>query len=305
MRGKGAEIAIRDLARRQAGVVSRAQLLTAGLAPGAIERRVGSGMLVPVYRGVYAAGYRELGRDGRWRAAVLACGDQAALSHGDAAANWSIGGAPSGPVSVTMPGPSGRKRRRGIVLHRAPLPPGDVVVRDGLRVTSPARTLLDLAALLPTRDLERVVDEAHYLNRVSARTFAETLERNRGRAGAATLRAVLRGHELGSTRTETALEERFLTAVRAAGLPQPRCQVWIGPHRVDFLWAAVRLVVEVDGPAHRRRARQSEDAARDRELDRRGYEVLRVDEDEVDIRPDLAVGRVAEALSSRRPWPAG
>jgi hypothetical protein len=242
MDGKPAEIVIGQLARRQAGVVGRRQLRHAGLSDTVIDGRVASGLLRRLHRGVYAVGYRELGREGLGRAAVLAGGAGAALSHADAAADWRMARPPSGPVSVTVPGSSGRVRRRGIDLHRAPLPPGDVTVRDGLRVTSPARTLLDLAAQLSPRQLERTVDEAHYLNRVSARTLAEALERNRGRPGCAVLRTLLARHELGSMRTETALEERFLRAVRAAGLPAPRCQQWIGRHRVDFLWPPERVI---------------------------------------------------------------
>jgi very-short-patch-repair endonuclease len=297
MRGQRAEILATRLARRQGGVVSHGQLLDAGLSPAAVHRRVAAGSLLPVHRGVYALGYRDLSREGIWHAAALATGPKSAVSHGDAGASWRFTRMTSGPVAVTAPGTSGRARRRGIHLHRAPLPPEDVIVRDGLRVTSPERTLLDLAATLGERELERALDEAHYLNRVSAATLAGALERNRARPGVAALRALLRGHELGSTRTETALEESFLRATRAAGLPLPRCQQWIGRHRVDFLWAAERVIVEVDGPAHRRRSHQLRDAARDVELDGRGYEVLRVDEDEVDLRPDLALARVGRALS--------
>jgi very-short-patch-repair endonuclease len=255
---------------------------------------------------VYAVGYRELGREGLWRAAVMASGPEAALSHAEAAADWRMTRAPSGPVAITVPGRSGRATRRGIDLHRAPLPPEDVVVHDGLRVTSPARTLIDLAALLPTRDLECTLDEAHYLNRVSTRTLAETLQRNRGRPGCAPLRALLADHELGSTRTATALEERFLQGLRRAGLPDPYCQQWIGRHRVDFLWPAERVIGETDGwAAHRGRRRQARDARRDEELAARGYEVVRVEEAEVDERLDQAVERVAVKLSARRPSPAG
>jgi very-short-patch-repair endonuclease len=302
MRGKGAEIVIHGFARRQGGVVARAQLLQAGLAPGVIERRVDAGLLHTLHRGVYAVGYREVAREGRWFAAMLASGTEAAVSHADALASWRTGRMTSGPVSVTVPGSSGRRRRGGLVVHRAPLPAGDVVLRDGLRVTSPARTLLDLAAILERRDLERALDEAHYLNRVSPRTLAETLERNRGRPGAVPLRALLHTHELGSTRTETALEETFLRAIRHAGLPTPRCQQWIGRHRVDFLWPAERLIVETDGwAAHRGRTRQARDADRDAELDRRGYEVTRIDEAEVAERLGAAVSRVAGRLSRSGP----
>jgi very-short-patch-repair endonuclease len=116
---------------------------------------------------------------------------------------------------------------------------------------------------------------------------------------------VLAHHELGSTRTETELEERFLHLLRASGLPLPRCQAWIGRFRVDFLWPAERVVAEADGPVHRARRRQALDADRDAELERRGYATVRVDEAEINLRPDLALARVTAALSARRPSPAG
>jgi len=290
------EVVIARLAVRQEGVVGWHQLRAAGMSRSAIGRRIEAGTLMPVHRGVYAVGYRALDRRGLWHAALLATGPSAAVSHGDTAAIWKFARPTRGPVAITVPGSSGRAARRGIDLHRAPLPPEEVVVRDGLRVTSPARTLLDLAAVLTARELERAIDEAHFLSRVSSRTLAETLTRNRGRPGAAPLRRALATHEVGSTRTETGLEERFLMLLRGAGLPEPRCQVWIGRHRVDFLWPAKRLVVEVDGEAaHRGRRRQARDAARDEALEAKGYVVLRVDEAEVEGR--AVADRVLRAVA--------
>lgn len=296
----GAEAVIARVAARQDGVVSRAQLRAAGLTDRVVDRRIEAGTLRPVHRGVYAVGYRRLTRSALCRAAVLAGGPTAALSHRDAGSEWSLIRIRKGPISVTVPGTTGRPQRRTITLHRAPLPPGDVVVRNGFRITSPSRTLIDLAALLSTRELERALDEAHYLNRLSARTLAEALRRSRGRPGTRALRRALAHHELGSTRTETAIEERFLMLIRDAGLPQPRCQVWIGRHRVDFLWPAHRLVVETDGErSHRGERRQAGDAERDTALEARGYATVRVDEAEIDDQPELAVGRIAASLSDR------
>ena len=304
MRAKPEKVTSHNLIARlvagQDGVVSRRQLLGKGLSNPAISRWIQTGTLVPVHRGVYAVGYRRVGRRGLWHAALLAEGPQAAISHRDAGSEWKMTKPVRGPVSVTVPGASGREHRRGIDLHRAPLPPGEVVRRQGLRVTSPARTMLDLAALLTPRELERALDEAHFLGRVSSATLTETLDANGQRSGSAALRRALASHDLGSTRTDTALEERFLAIIRAAGLPDPRCQVWIGRFRVDFLWAAERLVAEADGEAaHRGQRRQARDADRDSELDARGYQTLRFSEDEIYDRPGAVVSRVAEALNDR------
>jgi hypothetical protein len=107
--------------------------------------------LHPLYRGVYAAGHSIVSLEGRWIAAVLACGEGAALSHRDAAAGWGIRRSASALIDVTIPTRNGRQPRDGIRLHRVALPEEDVTVRDGVPVTTLARTLLDLAAVVPVR----------------------------------------------------------------------------------------------------------------------------------------------------------
>ena len=175
-----------------------------------------------------------------------------------------------GPVHLTLPGQGGRKQRRGIVLHRAPLLAGDAVRRGGLRITSPARTLVDLAGVLERRELERALDEAQYRNLVSRSVLEATLRRNAGRRGAAALRAVLADHELGSTRTESELEETFVRAYTEHGRYPFRCQERLPPYRADVFFAAQQIIVEVDGPAHRTKRRQAADAIRDARLGRAG-----------------------------------
>ena len=287
-------------------MVSWRQLRAAGLHPSAIRRCIADEILRSLHRGVYALAHRQLDRSALQRAGELAVGSPCAVSHADAASAWSFARSPTGPVELTLPGRSGRGPRPGITLHRASLPPGDWVVRDGMRVTTPPRTLIDLAARSAPRELERALDEAHFRGLVSAPTLAEALERNRWRPGVAPLRRLLATHELGSTRTETGLEERVLALLRAAGLRHFRCQVPIGPYRVDVLFEAERVVVEADGhAAHGRATRRAEDALRDADLEARGYEVVRITEDEAYGEPGPALGRVAAALSARRPSPAG
>ena len=88
-----------DIASRQQGVVTIAQLYRAGLTPDAVKHRVRSGRLHRIHRGVYAVGRAELGRKGRWKAATLAMGDGATLSHRSAAELWALLGPRSGPVT--------------------------------------------------------------------------------------------------------------------------------------------------------------------------------------------------------------
>ena len=161
MRPKSAkpDLTIARIASKQHDVVSITQLLDAGLTRPGVKRRLQAGRLHHIHRGVYAVGTPALTREGRWMAAVLACGESAVLSHASAAALWSI--SPTCPpwAHVTVPGNGGRRQRKGIVLHRSTtLTPADVTVRRGIPVTTHARTMRDLGyGPEPTRsDLERL-----------------------------------------------------------------------------------------------------------------------------------------------------
>ncbi|HEU4978988.1 MAG TPA: DUF559 domain-containing protein [Solirubrobacteraceae bacterium] len=241
------------LARRQHWVVTRAQLLELGFTLAAIRHRVAEGRLHRVARGVYAVGRPDLTKHGRWMAAVLSCGPQAALSHHSAAALYEI--APDDPRAVHVSIPASLTRRRpGVVVHRrAAL---SAVTHRGIRVTTPAATLADLARVLTRPGLEAAVIEADKRDLVDA----ETVE------------AILGDH----TRTDSVLERRFLALARGAGLPKPLTQAQIGRHRVDFLWPQLGLVVETDGLRyHRTPAQQAKDRRRDQELTAAGFTVLR------------------------------
>lgn len=133
------------LAHEQYGVVACGQLIACGLERGAIALRVANGRLLRLHQGVYAVGHTRLTRHGRWLAAVLARGPGAALSHGGAAALWDLAPTRGGALEVSVPTVGGRSRP-GLVIHRAPtLAAADVTRRDGVPVTTPARTLLDYA----------------------------------------------------------------------------------------------------------------------------------------------------------------
>src|SRR2546428_612589 len=147
MRTKSAQVA--DLATRQHGVISLPQLLAAGLSRDQVKRWVRAGRLHRLYRGVYAVGHTRLGPHGPWFAAVLACGPGAVLSHRSAAALWGIRRSASPRVEVIVPTRNGRRRRGKLAVHRMPLHPSEVTVCEGIPVTPPARTLLDLAAVVP------------------------------------------------------------------------------------------------------------------------------------------------------------
>jgi very-short-patch-repair endonuclease len=158
LRARRARVAA-QIAANQHGVVSAAQLARAGLSPDAIKRWVQAGRLHRLYRAVYAVGHTNLSAEGHWLAAVLACGEGAVLSHESAAALWGISPRCPSIVHVTVPSHNGRRKRKGIRLHRsATLDSADVTRRRNIPVTTHERTLRDLGyGPEPTRsDLERL-----------------------------------------------------------------------------------------------------------------------------------------------------
>ncbi len=218
-----ADVAIAAVAAQQHGVVTIAQLEAAGLDKSAVLRRVRGGRLHRVHQGVYAVGHVGLGRAGRFMAAVLAGGDGAVLSHGSAAVLWGLL-APSkveGPDHISLPSTSGRRRRRGIVVHRTKLAPGDLTRRACIPVTNPSRTILDLRRTLEPKLVRQALREAQH-------------RRYR-------LDPSLRGD-----RTRSDLEAEFRAFVRRYRLPPAEINVRIGRFTVDFLWRACRLAVETD-----------------------------------------------------------
>jgi very-short-patch-repair endonuclease len=153
------DLVVARIASKQHDVVTAEQLRAAGITRSGITRRVQAGRLHRVHRGVYAVDTPALTREGRWMAAVLACGEDAVLSHASAAALWSISPASPTWAHVTVPGNGGRRQRKGIVLHRSTtLSPADTTRRRGIPVTAHARTMRDLGfGPEPTRsDLERL-----------------------------------------------------------------------------------------------------------------------------------------------------
>jgi putative AbiEi antitoxin of type IV toxin-antitoxin system/uncharacterized protein DUF559 len=287
-----------ELAARQHGVVALSQLRALGLSASAVRSRVAAGKLHRVYRGVYAVGHPVLNAEGRWLAAVLACGPSAVLSHRSAAALWGIRKTARSAVEVTVPGQAGR-RRAGIEVHRGgTLQPRDGTTVSGIPCTTVPRTLLDLGEVLGRRALERACDQAEVLRILDAGAVREVLAHADGRRGAPILRAVLDEHRFGQTLTRSELEERFLALCRGAGVPQPRVNAWVelegGGVEVDFLWISHRLVAETDGHASHGTRRAFElDRARDRRLLLAGWRVVRFTWRQVTFAP-------AEVTSSLR-----
>jgi hypothetical protein len=259
------------IADRQHGVVARGQLLEAGWSGSRIDRELRDGRLQRVHAGVYAVGHRPTTRAARWMAATLACdGD---LSHHSAGALHEMPISDNGLTRVTT---RGRARRAGIDAHRARLHPRDRTVRQGIPVTTIARTLADLTHVLDDESLHRVVREAQFRGRFDDDRIRDALTRRPSRRLAAYLDD--------PTITQSALEDRFLRLCRRYGIPTPVTQHGRKP-RVDFAWPDRHLIVEVDGwQAHRTRVAFQDDRTNTNRLQLAGNVVLRYTWDDVRIR---------------------
>ncbi len=268
------DLQIVRLAERQHGVVSLRQLQALGLGAGAIEHRIATGRLHRIHRGVYAVGRPSLTRKGHWMAAVLACGPGAVLSHRSAAALWQLR-EDGWKTDVTVPGD--RRSRGFIKAHRARMDPADITHCDGIPVTTVARTLLDLAAVLDRDQLVKTVEESERRKLFDLRAVEAVLTRNGRRCGTPALRDVLAVYrEPPPTRSD--LERDFLALVRrTAAVPEPHVNVRVEGFEVDAFWPRSRLVVELDGRGYHTSPRVFEaDRARDAVLQRAGYRVIRI-----------------------------
>ena len=245
--------ALQDLAAAQHGAVARRQLLERGVPAGTVDAWLGDGRLHPVHRGVYAFGRPGLGERGRWSAAVLSCGPGATLSDYSALGNLGVRGYGAGPVHVTVPTGSYR-RRPGVVVHRRALPAGRVVVRAGLPTTCPVTTAVHMAARLGEIALERLVDELDTLDLVGSDGLLAALAAYRGLPGVRPLRTLLERHAFSLTDSE--LEQWFMRIVRREGWPTPLTRRRVNGYRVDFHWPDLGLVVEADGLRYHRTAAQ-------------------------------------------------
>ena len=280
------------LAERQHGVVTREQLTALGFGKSAIDARIRAERLHRVHQGVYAVGRPTLTLKGRFIAAVLSCGPAAALSHIAAAVLSGLLPERGPRIDVTVPAGGGRRRRKAVIVHRSPLPEADVTTKDGIRVTTPARTLLDLADVLTRRQLERALDEAAYL-----RLDLSDLRPKAGRRGSGRLAEVLKQHAPGTTRTRSKLEERMFTLCHSSRLATPEVNARIAGYEADFVWREQRLIVETDGwQAHGTRSAFERDRRRDADLLAAGWRVFRISYARLEREPDWVAARLADAL---------
>jgi very-short-patch-repair endonuclease len=260
-------------------VVTHRQLEALGIHGASVTRRVASGRLVRLYRGVYAVGHVLRTRETRWIAAVMASGRGAVLSHLDAAVLWKIYESRTRLIHVTTATRSTRVQP-GIRIHRSRrLDPADVTVKDGIPVTTVARTLIDLTDILPVDRVLRAIREAEYLGLLDLDTLFAAVDRAHGRHNLEVLRQAIECHPPGQI-VRGELEHCFLELAHAARLPHFETNVTVRTHRgtytVDCLWREEGVAVELDGrAAHARTTAFEEDRARDAALTAIGLRPLR------------------------------
>jgi very-short-patch-repair endonuclease len=283
---------IAEIAAKQHGVVSIDQLRRLGCSQDSVKRRVVAGRLHRVHRGIYVVGHPALSAEGRWLAAVLVFGGGprsggtvlehwgAAVSHRSALSLWSLLPASQAPCDVIVGGSGGKARRDGIRVHRSlTLVSSDVTLHHGIPVTTPARTIADLReanstrrpGAIPGHELRKAIRQANVLGLPIGERYARV-------------------------KTRSDLEGDFLRLCRRHRLPSPEVNVRIGPYLIDFLWRERWFVVETDSYLyHRGEVAFQDDHARDLELMRRGFEVLRISELQLDKGP----AQVAEVLTAK------
>jgi hypothetical protein len=315
-----------ELAQRQHGVVTHAQLRELGMGGEAIRHRVVSGRLHRLTRGVYTVGRPGLTDKGEWMAAVLACGPQVLLSHRSAAALLGLRRRWARPIELVVPAQLAR-RRPGTRVYRRRIRPvenadaiwgvdaptdklspsgysGDTEplrarIEDGIPVTGPAVTLVDLATCLPSGQLEAAVNEADHLDLVDPEVLRAAIDLLPGRPGVRRLRALL--DAASCALTTTALERCFLPLAENAGLPLPQTQAQLGSHRVDFYWLALGLVVETDSLRyHRTPFKQAADKRRDNAHAGSGLTTLRFTHGQVRYEPDYVTAQLRTVAARLR-----
>jgi hypothetical protein len=278
----------------------------------AAAHRAEVGRLHRVHRGVYAVGHRSLGQAEALKAALLACDEGSVISHGTAAAFLGLRDYWPRLIDVTVPCQTGRKIS-GIYCRRCRYPSsGEIEVRAGVIISTPARTLIDLAGIIDSPSLGRLVERAAVLKLLDLDSINRSLHNAQGRPGLKTLRRILApwytdDGTVPDVRSD--FEALVLPRLIAMGLPRPTCNKALrvdGENLiVDFLWEDRRVVVETDGAAsHQTPVAFQRDRKRDQILVAAGYRVARATWDQITHELDSVVTRISRTLSLAEPYSA-
>ncbi len=294
-----------DLASKQFGVVTRADLATTEVTWKWLRGRLATGEWNRVHRGVFRLGCSQPSLDEREMAALLAAGEEAVLSHTSAARRLGLAVPQGESVEVTVPESRKATVRGAKVWRSRNLSPSDIAKRGRFRVTNLARTIIDLAAVLDEGWLRACFDSAVRQNKSNVGWISRTLAKyGPGKRGVGRLRALVDEYRQGDEVPDSVLESLGVELARATGRkPTLHWNVLDGARRVaevDLAWPELKLCVEFDGwKTHGSRAAFVRDRARDRELFPLGWTVLRYTWDDVVHDRDTIVDQLVQSYESR------
>jgi very-short-patch-repair endonuclease len=294
-----------DLAVGQKGLVARRQLLGLRLSAGTIDEWVAAGHLHVVYPGVYLVGHPVMAEGGRELAAVLASGPDSVLSHRSAAEVWKLIDLRRGLALQTTSPHRRIEGPRGIYVHSSiVLSQDEIDERNGIPITSAARTIFDFASQAAPWEVAKAYEEGLIQNYFTRDHMIVMAMRLKGRRGIRKVRELIDRDAPPSVTIEEA-HRRLLELVRTSDLPHPRTEVKIDGKPVDILWGEAKLVVEMDGGAfHNTPSRAERDKLRDSELAAIGYLVIRVTWKELSKRPLALISRISQTYALRRSQPS-
>ena len=289
-----------DPALTQNGVIGCRQLYAAGLTPDAIRARVAAGRLFHLFHGTYAIADPAVLPLAWETAALLALGPHSFLSHRSAAAAWGLATPDPSTIDVTLVGRRARPRDRLRIHQVAQLDRADTATKSNLRLTSPARAVIEFAAQATSSELERAFGEGRAKQLINDPRLSQALMRfPQNHSGAAIVRHLLHT-DPGATRTRSNPERTVRRLLRAGNLPQPIVNVPLLGYTADFLWEDHKLILEVDSyGTHGDRLAFERDRRRDQVHIAAGYTVIRVTREQLINEPYAVIARIAQALALR------
>jgi Transcriptional regulator, AbiEi antitoxin/AbiEi antitoxin C-terminal domain len=287
---------IAAVAGKQYGYIMREQLLAIGLGRRAIQYRIETGRLIPVYPGVYAVGHVNSTPVARAFAAVLACGKGAVLGYGSAATLWGFNKYWDAPFEVIAPT---NRKHEGIRVHRSrTLTRQDITRQLGVPVTTPERTVLDIATRMSDERLTRVVNDGRRSGFLHLNDLADALDRNPRHPGR---KRLMRFVEDSRDHTNSPLEDEFLEFAKRYGLPEPVTNTHVLGYEVDVLFEAEKVIVELDGwEFHRFRSNFESDRNRDADMLAADFVTVRVTRERMHRDPGHEARRLITILEGRR-----
>lgn len=309
------DLAIAHIAGGQHGNITLEQLVAHGLSRGQIAYRIKIGRLHAVFRGVYSVGRPPKTAHEYAMAAVLACGEGAALSHHSALALWGLTEWRWSGIHVTVPAD---RRPKAIKVHIARgLASRDIRTHEGVRMTSPARTILDCAPSLTDNQLSRAVNDGRRSRQAHLRPWhlRDVVERFPRHPGAKALQRFL---DIKGGPTRSDWEDTFPTFCRQFDLPEPVMSTYVAGHEADALWPEHKIIIELDSwDFHQDRDAFESDRDRDADTLAAGYLTVRITWERIEQRSAREATRLREIIRrwgkasgleverNRRPHPPG